>query len=356
MGQPELPIIEIRQRLLETLRTQKRLVLTAPTGSGKSTQVPQMLLDGGLLGDGQVNDLAAAPLADAHARDLGRARARRETRRRSRLPDAPRQRHFCRHADPLRDRRRAAPPDVRRSGLEGRRMRSSSTNFTSAISTATSPWRARCNSRNQRGPISSSSSCPRRWMSPSLREISRSLARCCRRGAQLSGRDRISRQARGRLAGLGSGGAELQRLVRKHPEGDVLDLHARRLRDRRTMQAARDALGRAVRRAAVARRTAAGRTGCGRRALRPAQSRRRHQCRRNFADHRRRAAGDRQRPGAHGALRSVPRHQHAAHRKNQPRRRRPARRPRRAAPRRAIACGSGRRRAQRACQPRNCPK
>ncbi len=57
MRQPELPIIEIRQRLLETLRTQKRLVLTAPTGSGKSTQVPQMLLDGGLMSDGQVKIL-----------------------------------------------------------------------------------------------------------------------------------------------------------------------------------------------------------------------------------------------------------------------------------------------------------
>ncbi len=57
MRQPDLPIFEIEQRLLETLTTQKRLVLTAPTGSGKSTQVPQMLLDGGLLGDGQVTVL-----------------------------------------------------------------------------------------------------------------------------------------------------------------------------------------------------------------------------------------------------------------------------------------------------------
>ena len=57
MQKTALPIFEIEGRLLETLKTQKRLVLTAPTGSGKSTQVPQMLLDGGLLGGGQVTIL-----------------------------------------------------------------------------------------------------------------------------------------------------------------------------------------------------------------------------------------------------------------------------------------------------------
>jgi ATP-dependent helicase HrpB len=57
MPQPELPILEIRQTLHEALAIQRRLILTAPTGSGKSTQVPQMLLDGGLLRDGQVKIL-----------------------------------------------------------------------------------------------------------------------------------------------------------------------------------------------------------------------------------------------------------------------------------------------------------
>src|SRR5262245_39874273 len=57
MRKPDLPIFEFEQRLLETLTKQRRLILTAPTGSGKSTQVPQMLLDGGLLGTSQVTVL-----------------------------------------------------------------------------------------------------------------------------------------------------------------------------------------------------------------------------------------------------------------------------------------------------------
>ncbi|HUD00651.1 MAG TPA: ATP-dependent helicase HrpB, partial [Candidatus Polarisedimenticolaceae bacterium] len=57
MPKTDLPICEIGQQLLESLTTHRRLVLTAPTGSGKSTQVPQMLLDSGLLRAGQVTVL-----------------------------------------------------------------------------------------------------------------------------------------------------------------------------------------------------------------------------------------------------------------------------------------------------------
>jgi ATP-dependent helicase HrpB len=39
----DLPIFEIEQRLLAAAARQRRLIITAPTGSGKSTQVPQML-------------------------------------------------------------------------------------------------------------------------------------------------------------------------------------------------------------------------------------------------------------------------------------------------------------------------
>jgi ATP-dependent helicase HrpB len=63
MRSADLPIFEIEQPLLEALAKQRRLILTAPTGSGKSTQVPQMLLDGGLLGNGRVTVLQPRRLA-----------------------------------------------------------------------------------------------------------------------------------------------------------------------------------------------------------------------------------------------------------------------------------------------------
>src|SRR5438270_8881131 len=58
-----LPIYEIEQELLARLKTHKRLIVSAPTGSGKSTQVPQMLLDNGLVGTGQVVILQPRRLA-----------------------------------------------------------------------------------------------------------------------------------------------------------------------------------------------------------------------------------------------------------------------------------------------------
>src|SRR5437667_5195947 len=49
-----LPIWQIHSQILETLRSGNRLVLVAPTGSGKTTQVSQMLLDAGLAGDNKI--------------------------------------------------------------------------------------------------------------------------------------------------------------------------------------------------------------------------------------------------------------------------------------------------------------
>lgn len=63
-----LPIYDLDEEIIAALRRGNRLILQAPTGSGKSTQVPQILLDGGLLGAGrcvilQPRRLAARMLA-----------------------------------------------------------------------------------------------------------------------------------------------------------------------------------------------------------------------------------------------------------------------------------------------------
>src|SRR4029079_11436454 len=49
-----LPIWQIHSELIAHLTTGDRLVLVAPTGSGKTTQAPQMLLDAGLAGNKRV--------------------------------------------------------------------------------------------------------------------------------------------------------------------------------------------------------------------------------------------------------------------------------------------------------------
>src|SRR5260221_9136087 len=53
MAKP-LPIYEIESAIVANVREHGRVIVSAPTGSGKSTQVPQMLLEHGLLGDGQI--------------------------------------------------------------------------------------------------------------------------------------------------------------------------------------------------------------------------------------------------------------------------------------------------------------
>lgn len=71
-----LPIYEIEGQIISRLKSDSRLILSAPTGSGKSTQVPQMLLKHGFLGGGQVvilqpRRLAARLLAARVAQELG---------------------------------------------------------------------------------------------------------------------------------------------------------------------------------------------------------------------------------------------------------------------------------------------
>jgi ATP-dependent helicase HrpB len=74
----QLPIYEIEQRLVEAAKTGSRLILRVPTGSGKSTQVPQMLADQVFCGGGQIvvlqpRRMAARMLASRVAAERGEA-------------------------------------------------------------------------------------------------------------------------------------------------------------------------------------------------------------------------------------------------------------------------------------------
>lgn len=71
-----LPIYELESAFVAALPRNRRLLIQAPTGSGKSTQIPQMLLRHGLLGEGQVvilqpRRIAARMLAARVAQELG---------------------------------------------------------------------------------------------------------------------------------------------------------------------------------------------------------------------------------------------------------------------------------------------
>jgi ATP-dependent helicase HrpB len=59
----DLPIFDLEHSIVADLKSRSRLIIQAPTGSGKSTQVPQILLDHGLLDDGQVVILQPRRLA-----------------------------------------------------------------------------------------------------------------------------------------------------------------------------------------------------------------------------------------------------------------------------------------------------
>jgi ATP-dependent helicase HrpB len=76
MSPRELPIYELEAAVVARLQETGRLVVQAPTGSGKSTQLPQMLLRHGFLDAGQVvvlqpRRLAARLLAKRVAEEVG---------------------------------------------------------------------------------------------------------------------------------------------------------------------------------------------------------------------------------------------------------------------------------------------
>jgi ATP-dependent helicase HrpB len=79
MPPDRLPIFELEPELLRSYRattSQRRFVIEAPTGSGKSTQIPQMLFSSGVLDGGEViilqpRRIAARMLARRVSEEMG---------------------------------------------------------------------------------------------------------------------------------------------------------------------------------------------------------------------------------------------------------------------------------------------
>ena len=311
----DLPIYELENEIVGSLARRPRLILQAPTGSGKSTQVPQILLDRGLLGEGEVvilqpRRLATRLLATRVAPERGgrlgdevgyqirfeKVRLRKNAhplrhRRNSAAAVAPGSRTARRRGDPLRRIPRA--PSLRRHHARPRA----------------------CSCRKRAGPISSSSSCPPR----SSRTNSKSISRPARALLPAGGMhpvaiEYLEKPVRAENYPIWDLAAdELDRLARS-TEGDALIFMPGKYEITRTISAIRASRlsDRFVALAAL-RRIAAGGTGRGARShYEKRKVDRRHQRRGNFADHRRRARGHRQRAGAHRAIRSAPRHQHAS--------------------------------------------
>lgn len=63
MAPRHLPIFGIEAEIISNLRKTPRLIVTAPTGSGKSTQIPQMILDHGMASRGEILVLQPRRLA-----------------------------------------------------------------------------------------------------------------------------------------------------------------------------------------------------------------------------------------------------------------------------------------------------
>jgi ATP-dependent helicase HrpB len=172
----DLPIYELEREIVRSLGAQPRLILQAPTGSGKSTQVPQMLLDHGLLGDREVVILQPRRLA---ARLLA---SRVAHERNGRLGDEVGYQIRFENVVSRRTRIRFVTEGILlRQLIQDPELRGVAAilfdEFTSDISTATSHWRARSACRRQRGPTSRSSSC-RQHSTPARSTNSSRLLRC----------------------------------------------------------------------------------------------------------------------------------------------------------------------------------
>ena len=352
-----LPIDAVLPQLASTLRRGRTRVLVAPPGAGKTTRVPLALLDspgrtGGTLILLEPRRLAARAAADRMAATLGEA-VGETVGLRVRLGSKRRPAHPHRG----RDRGRVRPHDPRRSGARGRR-RGAVRRVPRALARCRPRPRASRSTRSRaaRGPAPSGD------VGDARRRAGRARCSAARRsiesqGRGLPGRDALSRP---RPAPAHRGARSRRRARARCAPNPARSwcscrARARSAASRRCWRAHRRP---ASRHRAALRRAGPGRAGPRRRAGRagPPQGRARDLDRRDLADHRGRAGGDRFGPRARAGLRARHRADAAGDGARLARRRRPAPRPRRPHGARRLLSPVGGGRDRRAASPSRAPE
>ena len=151
---PDFPITELLPQVRASLAQHPRLVLEAPPGAGKTTQVPLALLDADWLQGRRIMMLEPRRVAARAAAAFMARATRRSGRRDGRLSHPRRQPGLGAHAHRSRHRRHPHAHAAGRSDAwaKAARTRSApccSTNSTSATCPATSAWRWRSTCRRR---------------------------------------------------------------------------------------------------------------------------------------------------------------------------------------------------------------
>ena len=233
-----LPIYDIESDIIARLKSDRRLILSAPTGSGKSTQVPQMLLQARIAGQRPGGDSPAAPARRAPARRARRAGTGRRAGPtksviRSALRMSRRRRRKIRFVtEGVLLRQMIDDPTIARrfSGHLRRVSRTASlrrhhagprAGFAGTASARPAPRRhvrhAECGGVGEVSYRMPSAGCPTSNVAnsePGLAQLRIWLLRPFLRRPRVSGRNRISAASPGceRAAGLGTGGGSVQPL------------------------------------------------------------------------------------------------------------------------------------------------
>ena len=207
MSPRDLPIYELEPAIVAgAARRRGGSIVQAPTGSGKSTQMPADAAASRISGCGPGGGPAAAAAGGAAARQAGGGGGGHAARRDGRLPDPARLARVGGHAHPVCHRGHSPAADVLRSGA-ARRQRARLRRVSRAASLRRHQPRAGAAAAAVRAPGPEAHRHVRHARRRrAARTTSRPASVLVSAGAHVSGRDRIPAEARRFRARAGVGG------------------------------------------------------------------------------------------------------------------------------------------------------